>query len=36
MSFSLKGAEMQKQEVKRYLEEEANLVLEYKMKQGKG
>ena len=35
-SFSSQGTGMQKQEVKRYLEEQANLSLEYKMKQGKG
>ena len=36
MSFLLQGTRMQKQEVKRYLEEQASLALEYKMKQGKG
>ena len=35
MSFSLWGTGMQKQEVKKYLEEQANLALEYRMKQGK-
>ena len=36
MSFSLYGTGMQKQEVKIYLEQQASLALEYKMKQGKG
>ena len=36
MSFSLQRTGMQKQEVKKYLEQQANLALEYKMKQGKG
>ena len=35
MTFSLLGTGMQKQEVKRYLEQQSNLALEYKMKQGK-
>ena len=35
-SFSSEGIGMQKQEVKRYLEYQASLALEYKMKQGKG
>ena len=35
-NFSLQGTGMQKQEVKRYLEKQANLALEYRMKQGKG
>ena len=36
MSFSSWGVGMQKQKLKRYLEEQATLALEYKMKQGKG
>ena len=36
MSFSLYGTEIQKQEVKKHLEKQANLALEYRMKQGKG
>ena len=36
MSFSLQGTGMQKQEVKSYLEQQANLALEYRMKEGKG
>ena len=36
MSFSLQGIGMQKQEVKNHLEYQANLALEYGMKQGKG
>ena len=36
ISFSLQGTGMQKQEVKRYLEYQANLALEYKKKQVKG
>ena len=36
MSFSSQGTGMQKQEAKRYLEQQASLALEYKMKQGKG
>ena len=34
--FSSQGIGMQKEEVKRYLEYQANLALEYRMKQGKG
>ena len=34
-SLSLQGTGMQKQEVKKHLEEQANLALEYGMKQGK-
>ena len=36
MSFSLQGTGMQKLEVKKHLELQANLALEYRMKQGKG
>ena len=36
MSFSLQGTGMQKQEVKKHLEKQANLALEYGMKQGEG
>ena len=36
LSFSLQGTGMQKQEVKEHLELQANLALEYRMKQGKG
>ena len=36
MSFSSQGTGVQNQEVKKYLEEQASLALEYKMKQGKG
>ena len=36
MSFSLQRTGMQKQEVKKHLEKQASLALEYKMKQGKG
>ena len=36
MSFSLQGTGMKKQEVKKYLKQQANLVLEYRMMQGKG
>ena len=36
MYFSLQGTGMQKEEVKKYLEKQANLALEYSMKQGKG
>ena len=32
----IKGTGMQKQEVKKYLTQQANLALEYRMKQGKG
>ena len=35
MSFSLQGTGMQKQEVKKHLDQQANLALEYGMKQGK-
>ena len=35
LSFSLQGSGMQKLEVKKHLEYRANLVLEYRMKQGK-
>ena len=34
--FSLQGTGMQNQEVKKYQEEQVNLPLEYRMKQGKG
>ena len=36
MSLSAEGTGMQKQEVKKHLEQQANLALKYKMKQGKG
>ena len=36
MFFSSQGIGMQKREVKKYLEKQASLALEYKMKQGKG
>ena len=36
MSFSSQETGMQKYEVKKYLEKQANLSLEYRMKQGKG
>ena len=36
MSFSSQRIRMQKQEVKTYLEKQARLALEYKIKQGKG
>ena len=35
-SFDLHFSGMQKQEVKKHLEKQANLALEYGMKQGKG
>ena len=35
MFFSSQGTGMQKKEIKRYLESQASLALEYKMKQGK-
>ena len=36
ISFSSQGTGMQRKEVKRYLEKQASLVLDYKMKPGKG
>ena len=36
ISFSLQGTGMKKWEVKKQLEQQANLTLEYGMKQGKG
>ena len=35
VALIVKESEMQKQEVKKYLEYQGNLALEYKMKQGK-